>query len=143
MMCMKLKIYLACFLVIITQEFLVAQSPVLNLRDSKTKESIPFANLVFYNLLDSKEKYQVTDQDGLAVNRVKSPRRVVISSVGYKTLFDTIAPGETKTFYLNLLFLIWMKLLLLLILNPNVLINLFTISRYSIASKSLLKGPLI
>ncbi len=68
--------------------------------DAKTKETIPYAHVIFSNIKTGVQKHGVTDLDGKVPNDCKETSRVTISYVGYETLEDTVRPGVTKTLLL-------------------------------------------
>ncbi len=80
---------------------LLAQKACVTVLDGKTGKPVIYSNVCFESL-DSKEKFfQVTDDQGKAENPAKTKSVVAISYVGYSTFYDTIFPGESKTFRLD------------------------------------------
>lgn len=79
----------------------LAQNACVTVLDGKTSKPVIYSNVCFESL-DGKEKFfQVTDDQGKAENVAKSKSVVAISYVGYATFYDTILPGESKTFRLK------------------------------------------
>lgn len=67
----------------------------LTVRDAKTNEPIPFANLVLVSLENGRQTYSVTDEEGKSSLSLSLPFSVTISYVGYGRYTDTItAPGN-------------------------------------------------
>lgn len=82
--------------IILFYSFLVIQLPLqaqnlhLTVRDAKTEETIPFANVVFNSLKDNKQSFAVTDDQGQVHITVTLPASVSVSYVGYSKYTDTL-----------------------------------------------------
>ena len=73
------------------------QKTELIIIDEQTSEPCAFSNVVLY---DSHNNYiggAVSDIDGHVEIDIKERTKVVISSIGYQKLTDTVSPGESKT----------------------------------------------
>jgi outer membrane receptor for ferrienterochelin and colicins len=77
-----------------------AQQAKIRVVDDKTSQAIGYGNVCFESVDGLSKTYLVTDDNGKVDNLVKSKTIVAISYVGYHTLYDTIMPGESKTFRL-------------------------------------------
>ncbi len=73
----------------------------LKVYDKESGQSLPSAHICFESLDKVDISYAVTDEDGKVVNSVKRKSVVIVSFVGYLTLRDTIAPGQTKNLYIQ------------------------------------------
>ncbi len=76
---------------------LIAQNAQLKIIDKQTSEACAFSNIVLYDSNNNYLKGTVTDINGLVEFDIKEKTKIVISSIGYQTLTDTISPGEIKT----------------------------------------------
>ncbi len=76
---------------------LIAQNAQLKIIDKQTSEVCAFSNIVLYDSNNNYLKGTVTDINGLVEFDIKEKTKIVISSIGYQTLTDTISPGEIKT----------------------------------------------
>ena len=79
----------------------MAQSKI-EVIDEETLKPIPYANLSFQSLQTKNKTYAITSLDGKATNIVSEKSIITISFTGYKTLIDTIIPGEAKVFQMGL-----------------------------------------
>ncbi len=73
------------------------QQAVIKVVDLKTGEAVPYAHVCFESISDGQQLHELTNDDGEVQNIAKEKSVVAISFVGYETLFDTIAPGESTT----------------------------------------------
>ena len=78
-----------------------AQQAKITVLDGKTGQPVIYGNVCFESLDGKAKSFQITDDNGKIDNLVTSKSQVAISYVGYITYFDTIMPGETRTFNLT------------------------------------------
>ncbi len=78
-----------------------AQTGTITVLDKETKQAVPYATVCFEGLRTEKKQYAVTSTKGETKNTVKQKSQIAVSFVGYKTLIDTIKPGESKIYYLQ------------------------------------------
>ncbi len=78
-----------------------AQQARIKVVDNKTGQAVIYGNVCFESLDGSAKTYLVTDDNGKVDNPVKSKSLIAISYVGYRTLYDTLMPGQSKTFKLQ------------------------------------------
>jgi outer membrane receptor for ferrienterochelin and colicins len=83
-------------IVMLTVYPLYGQQAVIKVLDAKTGEPVPYAHVCFESLDNGQQKHGLTNDDGEVTNLAADKTMVAISFVGYETLFDTIAPGESK-----------------------------------------------
>ena len=88
-------------IVVLISRIVIAQTAIITVFDSETKQAVPYATVCFEGLKTGKKQYAVTSAQGKLVNPVKEKSQIAISFVGYKTLTDTIDAGENKTYYLQ------------------------------------------
>jgi outer membrane receptor for ferrienterochelin and colicins len=62
--------------------------------DKKSNEPVSYANVLVEGLKSGEKKYFVSSVDGKIPNEIREISRISITCVGYKTLFDTISPGQ-------------------------------------------------
>lgn len=88
------------FLVIamLTMFNIYGQQAVITLQDAKTGEAVPFAHVCFESLDGGEQFHGLTNDTGEVNNLAQTESKVAITFVGYETLFDTILPGESKTY---------------------------------------------
>lgn len=77
-----------------------AQFSQIKILDSQTKEVLPFVNVVFEGIPSKTKTFGISNHKGLVDNKVEINSYISISSVGYKTLCDTILPGRNYIFML-------------------------------------------
>ena len=87
--------------ILLISQFAFAQDASLKVYDKETKQPIPYANVCFEGLITKTQHYAITSLKGEAVNSVNEKSQIAISFVGYKTIVDTIYPGESKTYHLQ------------------------------------------
>jgi len=78
-----------------------AQQARITILDGKTGLPVIYGNVCFESLDGKTKSFQITDDNGKVDNLVTSKSQVAISYVGYVTYFDTIMPGENRTFNLT------------------------------------------
>jgi len=98
---MKMKNIIILFLSILISVKGYADNPRIYLLDKETQKPILYANLCFEGLKTSKKDYKTTSNKGYANNPVSEKSVIIISFVGYKTITDTILPGESKTYLME------------------------------------------
>jgi outer membrane receptor for ferrienterochelin and colicins len=76
------------------------QQAAITIIDSKTKDAIPFAHVIFNGIHTGDQKHFVTDLTGKVPNAIKEASKVSISYIGYETLTDTVSPGTSATLQL-------------------------------------------
>ncbi|MCF8309604.1 MAG: TonB-dependent receptor [Bacteroidales bacterium] len=69
--------------------------------DNESRQPVSYAHVKMNALDGSFQKQTITNEQGNARVSLKQRAQVTISYVGYKTLYDTIAPGRETTFYLQ------------------------------------------
>ncbi len=72
------------------------QKAFITVIDQKNNEPVAFAHVCLEGLKSGAPKYSLTDINGKVSNDVKERSKIAISYVGYKTLIDTISPGQSK-----------------------------------------------
>ena len=82
---------LILFMIIIPCSAFSQNMVKIKLVDKVTGEPLPFAHLCFENKTTNTETFQVTDIKGTAKEQIRGKTVVAISSMGYKTLIDTIS----------------------------------------------------
>jgi hypothetical protein len=87
--------------ILLISQFAFAQDASIKVFDKETKQPIPYANVCFEGIKTKTQHYSITSLKGEAVNSVSEKSQIAISYVGYKTLIDTINPGESKIYYLQ------------------------------------------
>ena len=87
--------------ILLFSQFAFSQDASLMVYDKETKRLIPYANVCFEGIKTKTQHYTITSLKGEAVNSVSEKSQIAISYVGYKTLIDTINPGESNTYYLQ------------------------------------------
>lgn len=101
-MSLRFSLFVSLIFILLTgPSLLKAQSGRLNVVDAITGKPVVFAHVCFESLTDSQQKHCISDIRGAAENPCTEICQVAISYVGYKTLFDTIRKGESKTFKLQ------------------------------------------
>ncbi len=75
-----------------------SQTARIKLTDSKTKEPVAFATVLFSDLKSKTEYFKISDDKGILVNPVKSRSLVKITCIGYTALTDTVNPGRSYDF---------------------------------------------
>ena len=78
-----------------------SQKGIIKVMDAENRQAIVYANLVFRDLITGKINYAITSGKGIVINPAKNLSFISISYTGYKTLQDTIRPGESKTYFLQ------------------------------------------
>ncbi|NPD44080.1 MULTISPECIES: TonB-dependent receptor [unclassified Lentimicrobium] len=78
----------------------IAQSTI-EIVDIETLKPIPYAHLSFESIQTKKKSYSITSLEGKSDNSVSEKSIIVISFTGYKTVLDTILPGEDKKYKLS------------------------------------------
>lgn len=91
---------LTAIIVLISQS-VIAQNYVISIIDNDTKQPVPYTTVCFEGLQTGKKQYAVTSAKGEVLNPIKEKSQITISFVGYKTLIDTLNPGESKTYKLK------------------------------------------
>ncbi len=71
------------------------QKAFIKVHDKKNHEPVAFAHVCLEGLKSGTPKYSLTDISGAVPNDVKERSKIAISYVGYKTLIDTISPGQS------------------------------------------------
>ncbi|MCE5345711.1 MAG: TonB-dependent receptor [Bacteroidales bacterium] len=65
------------------------------------KKPVSYASVYFEGLISLKRTYEITSEEGVANNPVHEKSIVYISLVGYKSIKDTVSPGESKTYFME------------------------------------------
>lgn len=73
-----------------------AQHGVIRVLDEVTGQPVGFAHVCFESLTNTTKKFCITEDNGKVDNLAETRSVVAISCIGYKTLFDTIMPGESR-----------------------------------------------
>ncbi len=98
---MKLFLKLVMVYFIFVGYYSYAQKSEIQVIDKETKKPIPYANLCFESLINGAKSYSISSLDGWAENKVKEKSLLVISFVGYETVFDTVLSQEAKIIQLT------------------------------------------
>lgn len=77
------------------------QKTFIKVIDQKNREPVAFAHVCLEGLKSGTPKYCLTTIDGTVDNDVREKSKIAVSYVGYKTLIDTISPGQSKTLELR------------------------------------------
>lgn len=82
--------------------FITAQSPFITVKEAQTGTPV-FGAHVFVTPLsgNGKQQYEITDYKGETKIAVTERSQVKISHLGFKTITDTVAPGQPLVFRLN------------------------------------------
>jgi len=78
-----------------------ADNARISVLDKETKLPILYANLCFKGLYTSEKHYRTSSDKGFANNPVSEKSLISISFVGYKTISDSINPGESKVYLME------------------------------------------
>ena len=79
-----------------------AQQVNIRVLDASNNQACPFATIVSYSLMNGAQlSGTVTAEDGTGILNLNSRSRIVITSIGYLPVSDTISPGESKTYFLE------------------------------------------
>lgn len=73
------------------------QKGVIKVIAQKSREPVAFAHVCFEGMITGTAKYGLTSIEGTLVNESTERSKVVISYMGYKTVIDTLDPGESRT----------------------------------------------
>ncbi|HKK42177.1 MAG TPA: TonB-dependent receptor plug domain-containing protein, partial [Bacteroidales bacterium] len=73
----------------------LGQTARIKLTDSKNKQPVSFATVLFSDLKTKKEYFKISDEKGVLENPVTSRSQVKITCIGYTALTDTIDPGKS------------------------------------------------
>ncbi len=92
----KFKYYLIAFS-LLPVTILYGQQAKIKVIDQKTREPVQFAHVCLESLKSGKQTHALTDEKGEVANESVERSVAAITFVGYKTLFDTIVPGESVT----------------------------------------------
>ena len=77
------------------------QDASLKVFDKETKLPIPYANVSFEAIATKVQHFSITSLKGEIISTVSEESQIAISFVGYKTIVDTINPGESKSYYMQ------------------------------------------
>ncbi len=88
------------FTIVVVAAPAFAQESTILLVDQKSKKPVAFAHISIKGISSQQEQFVVSDQSGKALVKCSERSAVSVSFIGYKTLLDTIKPGESKTLYL-------------------------------------------
>jgi len=78
-----------------------AQEAIIKVIDADSRLAIPYANVCFQSLLSDAKTYSITSLEGDAKNNITERSLLVISFMGYESLFDTILPNESRVYELK------------------------------------------
>jgi len=78
-----------------------ADNARISVLDKDTKLPILYANLCFEGLYTSEKHYKTSSDKGFADNPVREKSLLTISFMGYKTITDSINPGESKIYLME------------------------------------------
>ena len=73
----------------------------LTIIDQESKKPVPYANICFESLVHHSQSYGISSLEGKAINKAEELCVIAISFTGYKTLYDTIVPGQSKQYELE------------------------------------------
>ncbi len=73
------------------------QQAKLKIIDQKTHEPVQYAHVCFESLKNGQQAHELTDEKGEVPNICTERSVAAITFVGYKTLFDTVSPGQSAT----------------------------------------------
>ncbi len=93
--------YLYILVLILIQIFSYSQNATITVVDKETKKVLPYVNICFESLINSKKDYTTTNMQGEAENKCSDKCVISLSFVGYKTLFDTLNSLQSKTYELQ------------------------------------------
>jgi len=96
-----MKGLIAIISILLINQFAFAQDALLKVYDKETKSPKPYANVCFEGVKTKSQYYSVTTLKGEAINVATEKSQIAISFVGYKTIIDTINPGESRIYYLQ------------------------------------------
>ena len=94
------KLSFIIFISFLAGQHVSGQQAMIKLLDAKSGEPIPYAHVCFEEN-DGKQEHEITDEKGNAQNIATQKSKIAISYIGYETLFDSISPGQSKTFNLQ------------------------------------------
>ena len=77
------------------------QQATFTVLDKKTEEPVAFAHVSFEPMNGGEVIKTATDENGMVKNLAAGKSIMGVSYVGYKTMFDTIGPGEGGILYLS------------------------------------------
>jgi outer membrane receptor for ferrienterochelin and colicins len=80
---------------------MLSQEASVTIVDATTGKGIPYAHVCFESLRGAGELYEVTDEKGRVTNSITGVSLMAVSYVGFKTLYDTVFPGESYEFGLE------------------------------------------
>lgn len=92
---------LICVLLSIININVWAQSPTVKLIDENTRKAIPGVNIHFQSLESDKQYRNISDKYGIVDHISNEKCMITISSMGYKTLVDTLRAKQSKVYELE------------------------------------------
>ena len=78
-----------------------AQQTKVTVLNADTKNPVPYAHVCFDAVDGSYVKHTITDSQGKTRIAIPTKAQLAVSYVGFETLYDTVAPGKSKTLYLE------------------------------------------
>ncbi len=79
----------------------LGQAALIRLTDSKTREPVSYATVLFTDLNNKTEFFRISDIKGSVPNPVKNKSMVKITCIGYTAVTDTVAPGKSYNIALS------------------------------------------
>ena len=93
--------FLNLLIIILIPLLVTGQKPQITILDQESGKPIIYANVCFESFDKQKVCMMVTDDQGKIPNPVDSQALIAVTFVGYRTLRDTVNPGESKTLFLE------------------------------------------
>ncbi len=87
---------LLCLILVSVSVPVWAQQTVFLIKDAKTHEPLPYANICFESLAPSVKLFKTSDDKGKVSVNLTGKTIVAVSYVGYESYFDTLMPGKVN-----------------------------------------------
>jgi outer membrane receptor for ferrienterochelin and colicins len=89
---------LALLMLIFWTSGVFCQTARIKLTDSKSKEPVSFATVLFSELNSKTEYFRISDAQGVLTNPAKKRSLIKITCIGYTAISDTVDPGLSYNF---------------------------------------------